>query len=85
MFKCINVLSGITLVLLLSLQSKEVIAVEVLSLYQGKVIVKDQSSVERRKGLKEAFSVVLVKVGGTKNILSNQALQSAMQNYVVLR
>ena len=81
MFKCINVLSGITLVLLLSLQSKEVIAVEVLSLYQGKVIVKDQSSVERRKGLKEAFSVVLVKVGGTKNILSNQALQSAMQNY----
>lgn len=67
--------------LLLVLPCKEVLAVEVLSLYQGKIETEDQSSVNRRKAIKEALSVVMVKVGGTKKILTKPVVKKAINNY----
>ena len=67
--------------LLLLLPCKEVLAVEVSSLYQGKVEIENQSTANRRKAIKAALSVVMVKVGGTQKILAKPEVRKAINNY----
>ena len=67
--------------LLLLLPCKEVLAVEVSSLYQGKVEIENQSIANRRKAIKAALSVVMVKVGGTQKILAKPEVRKAINNY----
>tara|TARA_B110000091_G_C13782037_1_gene461618 strand:+ start:150 stop:1313 length:1164 start_codon:yes stop_codon:yes gene_type:complete len=54
-------------------------AVEVKDLYQAKVLVTSQSSVERRSALQKVMQTVLVRVGGQELVLNNKIIKSALK------
>lgn len=56
-------------------------SVEVKDLYVAKVSVASQSRKDRNNALKQAMRLVLVKVGGHKNVLDNQAIKQNLRAY----
>ncbi len=56
-------------------------AVEVTDLYQAKVTVVSQSANDRNNALKRAMQAVLLKVGGQRSVLNNQAIKQGVSKY----
>ena len=67
--------------LLLSLFSCWVNAVEVTDLYQARIAVVSQSAHDREAAIKKAMQAVLLKVGGEASLLDNDVIKTAMTDY----
>ena len=66
--------------MLVFILSSWVNAVEVKDLYQAKVPVTAQTLAQKSHALKKAMQMVLIKVGGGKDVLSNHIIKKALQN-----
>ena len=65
---------SIALSLLLLLLANSLQAAEVEALYEAEVPVKGQGAEQRRAAIREAFSKVLIKVSGSREIINDKAL-----------
>jgi len=65
--------------LVLSLFSANLLALEVRDLYQSDVVVESQDRVQREKAIKQALQSVLLKVGGKKSVLTHDILKTAQK------
>ena len=82
MFRYWFVFSVVFSVLLLStLNTTSVNAVEVKDLYVAKVAVNSQSRNDRNDALRQALELVLVKIGGHKSVLAHQEVKKHLSRY----
>jgi len=65
--------------LVLSLFSAKLLAIEVRDLYQSNVVVESQDRVQRENAIKQALQSVLLKVGGKKSVLTHDVLKGAQK------
>jgi hypothetical protein len=63
--------------LLFSLCSAKLAALEVNDLYQASVIVDSQANKQREQAIKEALQAVFLKVGGNESVLTHEVLKKA--------
>lgn len=69
-----------TLILLFALFCSSAIAEQVSELYNGRVLVADQSEQSRQQGVREAFEQVLIKLTGNSKIMQLSGIQEATAN-----
>ncbi|MCP4991987.1 MAG: DUF2066 domain-containing protein [Colwellia sp.] len=67
----------IVILLISSLFSVQLVALEVKDLYQASVVVHSQEKVQRERAIKSALKGVFLKVGGVESILSHEVLIKA--------
>lgn len=65
--------------LVLSLFSANLRALEVSDLYQANVVVESQDRAQRELAIKQALQSVLLKVGGKKSVLTHDVLKAAQK------
>ena len=66
--------------LVISLVSVKLLAVEVNDLYKASVAVNSQANEQRQRATQSALANVFVKVGGKKSVLTNSLLRKALKN-----
>lgn len=71
--------SFVLILLVFSLISVNLAALEVDDLYQVNVVVDSQTREQREQAIKEALQGVFLKVGGKKSVLTHKVLQQAQK------
>jgi len=69
-----------TLILFFALFCTSVMAEQVSGLYNGRVLVSDQSEQSRSKGVNQALEQVLIKLTGNSKIMQLPGIQKAVSN-----
>ena len=69
-----------TLILLFALFCSSAIAEQVSGLYNGRVLVADQSEQSRQQGVRQALEQVLIKLTGNSKIMQLPGIQEATAN-----
>ncbi|MDB4260899.1 DUF2066 domain-containing protein [Porticoccaceae bacterium] len=69
-----------TLILFFALFCTSVMAEQVSGLYNGRVLVADQSEQSRSKGVNQALEQVLIKLTGNSKIMQLPSIQKAVSN-----
>lgn len=69
----------VLIMLIFSLFSVKLAAIEVTGLYQASVVVESQAYKERQQAIKIALQGVFLKIGGNKSVLSNDVLKKAQK------
>ncbi|MDB9804912.1 DUF2066 domain-containing protein [Porticoccaceae bacterium] len=69
-----------TLILFFALFCTSVMAEQVSGLYNGRVLVADQSEQSRSKGVNQALEQVLIKLTGNSKIMQLSSIQKAVSN-----
>ncbi len=71
--------SFLLIMLVFSLLSASLAALEVNDLYQANVVVDSQDRELREQAIKKALQSVFLKVGGKKNVLTHEVLKKAQK------
>ncbi len=72
--------SFVLIMLVFSLVSANLAALEVNDLYQANVVVDSQARAQREQAIKEALQGVFLKIGGKKSVLTHDVLKKAQKN-----
>ena len=72
--------SFVLYMLVFSLFSANLAALEVNDLYQANVVVDSQARQQREQAIKKALQGVFLKIGGKKSVLTHDVLKKAQKN-----
>lgn len=72
--------SFVLIMLVFSLVSANLAALEVNDLYQANVVVDSQARAQREQAIKKALQGVFLKIGGKKSVLTHNVLKKAQKN-----